>query len=157
MSKTGISTSKGFHHDVSLMLVEYTATGLKLGTPVEFDLPDGKKVSDIVGVEFTGKSNILAHFGIGNSTDGGYRKHCFGLRHTSGQGDSGTIYGVLMETAEVFLEENINKFTFAVIAGVTQTTLHQSNVVSNGTSWGNTGDYAFGGADAVRTIKFYFK
>ena len=157
MSKVGFSTSKGFHNDVGLSLYEYTVTGLKLGTPVEFDLPEGRKVTDIVGVEFTGKSNIIYHFGIGNNTDDGYRKHCVGIRHTSGTDNGATIYGVLIETAEVFLKESGDKFTFEVIAGVTQTALHRSNTVSNGAWWGDTGDYAFGGADAVRTIKFYFK
>lgn len=157
MKRTGINTGNGYHEDVGLLLVEYTVTGLILGTPVEFDLPVGRKVTDIVGVEFTGKSNIIYHFGIGNNTGDGYRKHCVGIRHTSGTDNGSTIYGVLIETAEVFLTENGNKFTFAVDEGVTMTALHRSDVVSNGVSWGETGDYAFGGADAVRTIKFYFK
>lgn len=163
MTKTGFSTSKGFHDDVervreeaarkTMLCVGYELTDLKLGEEVELDLPDGFTVNDIIGIEFLGRSTsyLLSNFSRGMVSSSEISRWCVGFMSSEGD-EAGTLkYGLAAESALVLVKSVGEKFSFEI-----PIISRCSTVNGSGESWQTAGEYVFGSAGTTRTVYIHF-
>ena len=161
MNKVGFSTGKGFHDDVErvrndlervrndleFLCVDYELTDLKLRKPVELELPEGRTIDDIIGIEFLGKSNWLTCFGRGREVGsvGTRESHCFGFV-------SGGTGGLHVEYVYVNIAPSGEKFSFEITC-IGQCYTSGLNSVRNDTE----GAYVFDESGVTKTIHIHFK